>query len=179
MVRLVEDLLDVSRIGQDKLSIRKAPVDLASVVDQAIEASASALQDGARCAGRGSRSPTSPVLADADARPPGAGDRQPVEQRRQVHARRRPGDLTLMRDGDEAVHPRSATPGSASRPSSSPRIFDMFMQAHGGSGRTGGLGLGLTLARSLVEGHGGRMTAHSEGLGRGTEFTIRLPLPPE
>jgi signal transduction histidine kinase len=53
----------------------------------------------------------------------------------------------------------------------------MFMQAHSRPGRKGGLGLGLTLARNLVERHGGRLTARSEGLERGTEFTIRLPLP--
>ena len=83
--------------------------------------------------------------------------------------------LTLKRDGNEAVI-STRDNGIGIAPEQLPFIFDMFMQAHSGPGRKGGLGLGLTLARSLVEGHDGRLTAQSEGLGRGTEFTIRLPL---
>jgi signal transduction histidine kinase len=82
--------------------------------------------------------------------------------------------LTLTRDGDEAVlSVRDDGIGIADE--QLPFIFDMFMQAHGGFGPKAGLGIGLTLARSLVEQHGGRLTARSEGLGHGTEFIIRLP----
>ncbi len=174
MSRLVEDLLDVSRIGQAKLSIHKARVDLVSVVEQAIEASASALQDARVQVAF--RSPTSPVPADAD----GARLLQVIGNLLNNAAKFTPAGgqvaVSLMRDGDDAVLSVRDN-GIGVAPDQLPLIFDMFMQASGGSGRKGGLGLGLTLARSLVEGHGGRLTAHSEGLGRGTEFTIRLPLP--
>jgi signal transduction histidine kinase len=58
-----------------------------------------------------------------------------------------------------------------------PRVFDLFMQAREGpGGPQGGLGLGLTLVRHLVELHGGTVTAHSDGAGKGSEFVVRLPL---
>ena len=64
-------------------------------------------------------------------------------------------------------------------PEQLPLIFDLFVQAHHGAGRKGGLGIGLALARNLVEQHGGRLTAQSEGLGYGAEFTVSLPLSTE
>jgi PAS domain S-box-containing protein len=173
MTRLVEDLLDVSRIGQDKLTIHKERVDLVSVVGQAIEASASAMQ---RAQVRiESPSPQSPILVDADA----GRLIQVIGNLLNNAAKFTPAGgrvrVTLTHTGDDAlisVH----DDGIGIAPDQLPLIFDMFMQAQSGPGRKGGLGLGLTLARNLVERHGGRLTVQSEGLGRGTEFTIRLPL---
>jgi signal transduction histidine kinase len=175
MARLVEDLLDVSRIGQDKLSIRKEPVDLVSVVEQAIEGSASALQVAQ--VHLAYRSPASSVRVEAD----GARLVQVVGNLLNNAAKFTPAGghvtLTLKPEGDDAVISIHDT-GIGVAPDQLPFIFDMFMQAHSWPGRKAGLGLGLTLARNLVERHGGRLTAHSEGLGRGTTFTIRLPLLP-
>jgi signal transduction histidine kinase len=60
-----------------------------------------------------------------------------------------------------------------------PHVFDLFVQAQPSSRRGGGLGIGLALVRNLVEQHGGRVTAASAGLGHGSKFTVRLPLPIE
>ena len=89
MVRLVEDLLDISRVGQDKLSIRRVPIDLASVVHHAVEASAPLL-DSAGLSYTVAL-PDAPIYIEADAGAPGAGDRQHPEQRLEVHAARRFG----------------------------------------------------------------------------------------
>ncbi len=173
MTRLVEDLLDVSRIGQDKLAINRERVDLVLVVERAIEASAAALQ---RAQVRiESRSPESPIWADADA----GRLIQVIGNLLNNAAKFTPAGgvvrVTLTRAGDEAVISIHDN-GIGIAPDQLPLIFDMFMQARSGPGRKGGLGLGLTLARNLVERHGGGLTARSEGLGRGTEFTVRLPL---
>jgi len=83
--------------------------------------------------------------------------------------------LALESRGDEAVI-RIRDTGIGIDATELLRVFDMFMQSNRPSDRRGGLGVGLTLARSLVERHGGRITVSSEGLGRGSEFTIHLPL---
>jgi CheY-like chemotaxis protein len=85
-------------------------------------------------------------------------------------------DLTAGREGDEAVV-RVRDTGIGLAPESLGRIFELFAQvAPSGARSPGGLGVGLTLARSLIELHGGTVEARSEGLGRGSTFTIRLPL---
>ena len=82
--------------------------------------------------------------------------------------------VTLQPDGDHAVvSVRDNGIGIARE--QLPLIFDMFMQAHSTPERKGGLGIGLTLSRSLIERHGGQLSAHSEGPGQGAEFRIRLP----
>jgi signal transduction histidine kinase len=173
MVRLVEDLLDVSRIGQEILSIRKESVDLVSIVEQAIEASAFALQVAQVQIEW--RPPTSPIVAQAD----GARLVQVIGNLLNNAAKFTSAGghvtLTLMRQAEEYVIAIRDN-GIGIAPEQLPLIFDLFMQAHHGAGRKGGLGIGLTLARNLVEQHGGRLTAQSEGLGRGAEFTVRLPV---
>jgi CheY-like chemotaxis protein len=87
--------------------------------------------------------------------------------------------LSAERQGEELVLSVRDT-GIGLKPDMLHRVFDLFVQVDPGSDRAqGGLGLGLTLVRSLVEMHGGSVSARSEGLSKGSEFTVRLPLPPE
>ena len=87
--------------------------------------------------------------------------------------------LTADREGDEMVL-RVKDTGIGLSPEMQSRVFDLFAQADLSLDRTqGGLGIGLTLVRSLVEHHGGSVSVQSAGLGQGSEFTIRLPIPKE
>ncbi|HZH79140.1 MAG TPA: ATP-binding protein, partial [Archangium sp.] len=94
----------------------------------------------------------------------------PAGGRIHLHAERQGDELVLsVRDN-----------GIGLKPDMLHRVFDLFVQVDPGSDRAqGGLGLGLTLVRSLVEMHGGSVSARSEGLSKGSEFSVRLPLPPE
>jgi two-component system CheB/CheR fusion protein len=88
-------------------------------------------------------------------------------------------ELTAERDGQEVVL-RVRDTGIGMDPELLPRVFDLFTQGERGLDRSqGGLGIGLTMVRCLVEMHGGRVTAHSDGLGRGSEFIVRLPVLPQ
>jgi PAS domain S-box-containing protein len=172
MVRLVDDLLDVSQMGRDTLSIRKEPVDLAALVAQATEASVPVLQHAqVRLV---VQVPDTRLRIEADA----ARLTQVIGNLLNNAAKFTPAGgvvtVTVESDGDAAVIAVRDN-GIGIPPEQLPRIFDMFMQARRTPERKGGLGIGLTLSRSLIEHHGGRLTAHSEGPGRGAEFRIRLP----
>ena len=85
--------------------------------------------------------------------------------------------LTVEQRGRAGRDPGDATTASASPPTSLPRIFEMFAQVDTSLERSrDGLGIGLTLVKTLVEMHGGTVEAHSDGLGRGSEFVVRLPV---
>ncbi len=177
MVRLVDDLLDVSRIMQGKIELRKEPVEVAAVVARAVETARPAID--AQRHELTITLPPEPVLVEAD----------PVRLAQVVSnllnnsakymeagghiwlsAERRAGHLVLrVRDAGIGIAPDLLA-----------RIFDLFVQAEHGVGRAqGGLGIGLTLVKRLVELHGGSVTAHSDGPGKGSEFVIVLPaLPP-
>lgn len=176
MVRLVDDLLDMSRISQGKVQLRKERIDLASVVVRAVE-SARPLIDSRKHELTLSVVPT-PVWLEGDptrlvqivgnllnnaAKYTDAGG--------QVW-------LTAAREGDEAVV-RVRDNGIGIRAELLPRIFDLFVQSDRTLDRSeGGLGIGLTLVRSLVELHGGQVTVSSDGPGQGSEFVVRLPALP-
>jgi PAS domain S-box-containing protein len=172
--RLVDDLLDVSRITRDKLELRAARVELASVIHQAVEA-CRPLADV-----RGQvlevTLPGEPIYLHAD-----AVRLAQVFSNLLSNACRYtdPGGqiwLTARRDGDW-VEVRVRDTGLGIAAEMLPRVFDMFAQAHPASAHLqgGGLGIGLTLVRRLVEMHGGRVEAFSAGLQRGSEFVVRLP----
>ena len=105
-----------------------------------------------------------------------SGHLQPADQRGEVHAGR--GHITVRaaeRDGDEVVL-RVRDTGIGIAPDVLPHVFDLFVQGRQALDRSqGGLGLGLTIVRNLVERHGGSVSAHSEGRGAGSEFVVRLP----
>jgi PAS domain S-box-containing protein len=174
LVRLVDDLLDISRLTRGRIVLRKEPVELAVVVDSAMETSRPLVQAA------GHRvtltMPPEPILVDAD----------PVRLAQiltnlinNAAKYTDPGgkiDVSAERQGNEAVI-RVRDTGIGIGPEMLPRIFDMFTQAHVGDGRTqGGLGIGLFLVKNLVRAHGGSIWVHSAGPGQGTEFAVRLPL---
>ena len=175
MVRLVDDLLDVGRISRNKLELRKEMVDLESVVRSAVDTSRpviEASQNDLQIA-----LPAQTVLLDAD----------PVRLAQVVsnllnNAARysRPGgriSLTATTLNSELTLKVSDT-GIGIERDKLAQIFDMFVQLDSSDSHSqGGLGVGLTLVRRLIEMHGGTVEAHSDGAGSGSEFIIRLPIP--
>lgn len=173
LVRLVEDLFDMSRIGQDKLTLRAGPVDLVSVIQHAAEMSAPLLES----AGVAYRAalPASPVYVTGDA----ARLAQVIGNVLNNASKFTPAggsvSLTLAQDGDDAVVWIRDT-GVGLDAEQLAHVFDMFRQFGASGAREGGLGIGLTLAKELMERHGGRIAVHSDGPGLGAEFTIALPV---
>ena len=172
LARLVDDLLDVSRLKQDKLVITPVVVDLSSVVHEAVERTAVHFE----AAGVELRLvlPGSPIYVEADA----SRLSQAVENILNNAAKFTPrgGSVTLRLERDtEAAVIRIRDTGVGIEPARLHAVFDLFMQAGDASRRQDGLGIGLMLAKNLVERHGGRIAVESAGLGHGAEFTVTLP----
>jgi PAS domain S-box-containing protein len=172
LVRLVDDLLDVSRITRGKVELKCAPVALAEIAARAIEMASPLLES------RGHRlvHDIPPALVvDADE----ARVAQILSNLLTNAARyTEPGgtiELHGERRGDQiAIAVRDSGLGISQE--LLPRIFDLFVQGERRIDRAeGGLGLGLAIARSLAEAHGGSIEAASDGLGKGSTFTVRLP----
>jgi two-component system CheB/CheR fusion protein len=174
-VRLIDDLLDVSRVTHGKIELRKEPVVLADIVARALEE--------ARPAGLEERShrvevavAPEPLLLHAD---PVRVQQILTNLLTNAAKYTPPGgriSLRVTREGGEAVI-RVRDDGIGIRPEMLRRIFEMFTQADRVAGRLSeGLGLGLPLVKSLAELHGGTVEAHSDGPGKGSEFVVRLPL---
>jgi signal transduction histidine kinase len=172
--RLVEDLLDVTRIRSGQLCLRRERTDLCMIVAHSLQAVEFDMQQ------RGHRMtaslPQAPVWLQAD----------PVRLE-QVFVNLlfnaakytdAGGDVAVfvqVESGEAIIRVRDTGVGIA--PDALPDIFDLFIQADPSSRRAdAGLGIGLALVRSLVESHGGRVSAASEGHRKGSEFTVRLPL---
>ena len=172
LIRLVDDLLEVSRISRGKIELRRAAVDLAGVVASAVETSRPAI-DAARHRLE-IRLPPAPLHVEGDF----VRLSQVVANLLNNAAKYTdPGGriaLSVQREGAEAEI-RVQDNGLGLAPEVLPRIFDMFAQADRARA-AGGLGIGLALAKMLVDLHGGSIEARSGGLGRGSEFVVRLPL---
>jgi CheY-like chemotaxis protein len=174
MVRLIDDLLDISRINQSKMELRRARVLLSEVLSSAVETAAPALESAGHEFTLSQ--PSEPVYLDAD-----------LTRLAQVFSNlltnsakyTEPGGrvwLTVDRLGDEVVVVVRDT-GIGIPRDAIPHIFDMFSQVDRSIERaSGGLGIGLALVKGLVEMHGGTVQAESEGQGRGSVFTVRLPV---
>ncbi|MCU1282433.1 MAG: histidine kinase, partial [bacterium] len=173
VVRLVDDLLDVSRITRGKIELKREPLELAQVVAKAI-AIASPLFEERRHRLDVAVAPSG-LVADADATRLAQVVANLLTNAAKYTA---PGGhvrVAAARDGGELVL-RVADDGIGISPELLPRVFDLFVQGDRPVDRgEGGLGLGLALVRSLVQLHGGSVTVASEGTQRGSEFVVRLP----
>ena len=172
MRRLIDDLLDVSRVLAGKIPLLREPVDLAEVVERALAAlraagrlSAHELQTDLHAA----RVDGDPVrLEQVVTNLVGNAAKYTPEGGRIGVALRAEGDQAVLRVADDGIGMDAALLA---------RAFDLFAQGDQDLHRaSGGLGLGLTLARRLVQMHGGTLTGQSEGPGRGSVFEVRLPL---
>jgi PAS domain S-box-containing protein len=177
MVHLVDDLLDVSRITSGKIVLRKEQLELGDVVGSAVEAVRPLIE--------GSKHDFSVTLPATPIRIFGDKTRlaQILSNLLANAAKYTPEGgriwLTVTREGNEALL-RVRDTGMGIPADMMPYIFEMFTQVDRHLGRSqGGLGIGLTLVRSLVEMHGGRIQAFSDGPGQGSEFVVSLPLPAE
>ena len=173
LTRLVDDLLDVSRIARGKVELKPASVETADVVARAIEMASPLLEQRAHTLQVDVPRGGLPMLVDAERLS------QVVANLLTNAAKYTPpgGRITLsaVRDDEEIVLHVSDT-GIGMAPDLVPMVFDLFVQGRQALDRAeGGLGLGLTIVRSLVERHGGTVHAHSDGPGRGSTFTIRVP----
>jgi signal transduction histidine kinase len=176
LVRLVDDLLDVSRITSGKIVLRREPLALADVVATALDLSRPQIEAHGHTLT--AALPPEPVLLFADA------TRLPQVLANLLDNAAKYTDegghvsLTAERAGDRLVL-RVRDSGIGMTPEVMAHAFDLFAQATRSLDRAqSGLGVGLTLVRRLVELHGGTVSAHSDGLGRGSEFTVHLPIEP-
>jgi PAS domain S-box-containing protein len=174
LVHLVDDLLDVSRISQGRIELRREPVELAAVIRNAVETSRP-LIDAAHHQLDLDLAPAPAIVVDGDM----TRLTQVVANLLNNAARYTPagGRITVRtrRDGDRAVVTVSDT-GIGIAADKLPAVFEMFAQIDSRSARSqGGLGIGLALVKRLVEMHGGSVAVTSEGAGRGSRFEVHLP----
>jgi PAS domain S-box-containing protein len=174
LVRLVDDLLEVSRISRGAFELRREPVDLATVVRNAVETSEPHMQL-ARHRFRVSV-PDQPLWLDGDP----VRLAQILSNLLNNAAKYTPegGEIRLeAREENGWVRIAVCDSGIGIRPQALPGIFEMFGRGDQAAESEGpSLGIGLSLARRLAQMHGGDVEAHSEGEGRGSEFVVRLPL---
>jgi signal transduction histidine kinase/ActR/RegA family two-component response regulator len=174
MTRLIDDLLELSRITQGKIELRRRPESLTAIIAGVVQSAQSAMD---------SRQhqfqidvAADPLLMEADAIRIAQAVGNVLENATKYT---KPGGriaLRARREGSQAVISVRDN-GIGIEPQMAARIFDMFVQAENGDRRpNGGLGIGLALSRKMIEMHGGSITVSSPGLGQGAEFEIRLPL---
>lgn len=174
LARLVDDLLDVSRLLRGKITLRKESLDLATVIQHAVESSRPLIE--ARRHTLTVSLPPQPLQLEGD-----------LTRLAQVFSNllnnaakytEEGGRIELVVEADDKeARIRVRDTGVGIPTTLLPQVFDLFTQAERTLDRTqGGLGIGLTIVKNLVELHGGSVEAYSEGPGRGSEFRVRLPL---
>jgi PAS domain S-box-containing protein len=176
LARLVDDLLDVTRIARGKIELRRSRVDLRELVRRTAEDLRSVVES--RGVTLGVEVTAEKLWADADA----TRIAQVIGNLLQNAAKfTRAGDtvtLSLRSSGDRAEVSVRDT-GAGIEPGLLPEVFEAFVQGDRTLARTdGGLGLGLALVKGITELHGGTVRAESAGMGKGAEFVVRLPLAP-
>jgi signal transduction histidine kinase len=176
MVRLVDDLMEVSRITRGQIALHRAAMDLGAAIGAAVESNRPLAEKAGHTLTLDL--PARPLMVDGDA-----------VRLAQVFANLLNnaikytdggGRIRIAARAEEGSAVVSVTDSGMGIPADAlPNVFEMFMQVNAGDGRSqGGLGIGLTLVRSIVELHGGTVVARSAGLGRGSELEVRLPLAP-
>ena len=174
MTRLVDDLLDVSRITRGKVVLQKETVELASVVERAVEVSRPLIDQ--RKHRLTLTIPREPILVFADSIRLAQVIANLLNNAAKYTEEQGRIDLIVDQIGQEAVI-RIVDTGVGIAPNMLSSVFDLFTQAQGSVSRSeGGLGIGLSLVRSLVQMHDGVVTARSAGLGQGSQFEVRLPI---
>jgi signal transduction histidine kinase len=177
LTRLVDDLLDVSRIIRGKITLRKSAVAIATVIEQALETS-KPLIDGRHHELTVSL-PEEPVKVYGDPVRLAQAVSNLLNNAAKYTPRGGKIGLTVGRESGQAAI-RVHDTGEGIPDYLLPRLFDLFTQAERTIDRSrGGLGIGLTIVQKVVELHGGRVDARSEGPGKGSEFAIRLPISEE
>lgn len=174
MARLLDDLLDLARITHGRVHLRKAPLLLEEAVDAALETSRPMFE--AKHHSLEVERPPTPVWVDADrVRLAQIFANLLTNAAKYTDAG---GSIVLsIRPSDRRVLIAVTDNGIGLSAEAIPRVFDMFSQASPALERSeGGLGIGLALVKGLVELHGGRVFARSEGIGCGSQFTVELPL---
>ncbi|GAC1471400.1 MAG: hypothetical protein NVSMB9_17510 [Isosphaeraceae bacterium] len=176
MARLLDDLLDVSRFTRGNVQLRMVPVVLTGALEQAVETSRPLIEAGGHELFLSF--PEEPVWLEGDPTRLAQIVSNLLNNAAKYTDRGGRIRLTAHREGDEAVV-RVRDNGIGLSAEMLPRVFDLFAQEDRSLDRSqGGLGIGLTLVRSLVQLHGGSIDAESAGPGQGTEFTLRLPVSP-
>jgi two-component system CheB/CheR fusion protein len=171
--RLLDDMTELSGLEAGKLRIEKREVALHEVVQRAVDSTAAAVRDKAQR--MRVLLPPTPVVLDADP------DRlEQVFVNLIINATKytpRRGHIWVKAttDGDEAVI-QVEDNGIGIAPDLQPRVFELFTQAAGALSPAGGMGIGLAVVKELVSLHGGSVQVRSNGVGKGSEFTVRLPL---
>jgi two-component system CheB/CheR fusion protein len=172
--RLLDDLLDVARVTQNKIELRNEVLDLRRTSQDAVDVVTPLFSR--RQQTFSFDLPDEPLFVEAD-----PARLQQLQVNLLTNASKYTPDqgeigLRVRRDGSDAlISVRDNGTGIETEMRQS--IFDLFVQSDAASGNSdGGLGVGLTLVRSIVEKHGGRIDVHSDGLGTGSEFIVRLPL---
>jgi PAS domain S-box-containing protein len=173
LVRLLDELMDLSRVTQGRVTLRREPLDLAEAVRAAAEASEPMM--GAAAHRLELDLPGEPLRVDADP----LRIAQVLANLLNNAAKYTPDGgriaLSLSREGERALI-RVRDTGIGIPAEMLPRVFEKFVQVPGAVNRSlGGLGIGLSLARTLVELHGGTIEAKSDGEGKGSEFVVSLP----
>jgi signal transduction histidine kinase/ActR/RegA family two-component response regulator len=173
LVRLVDDLLDMSRVTSGKLELRRQWVELRTVIDAAIETSRPAIEQAGH--ELSVVIPQDPILLDGDSTRLSQVVSNLLNNSAKYTHRGGHVRLSVHREGDMAVIV-VADDGIGIPPSMLGKVFEMFIQVDRALEKTnGGLGIGLSLVQGLVEMHGGTIEARSEGEGRGSQFIVRLP----
>jgi signal transduction histidine kinase len=174
MTRLVDDLLDISRISRGKVVLRRERVSLGLILRNAVESGRPLIDEAGH--DLAVTVPPEPLFVDGDAARLAQVFGNLLTNAAKYTDRGGRIRLAAEREGSDVVVSVRDT-GIGIAPDYLPRLFDMFSQVDPALERSqGGLGIGLALVKSLVDMHGGRVEARSDGLGRGSEFVVRLPL---
>jgi signal transduction histidine kinase len=174
LTRLVDDLLDISRITRNKLVLQKSRIELAVVIGGAVDSSRPLIEQYAHTLTVSL--PSRPLYVDGDAVRLSQVFQNLLNNAAKYTERGGRIWLTAERQ-DDGVVVRVKDTGVGIPHDTLPRLFEMFYQADRSLERAqGGLGVGLTLVRRLVDAHGGRIEARSQGVGKGSEFIVHLPL---